>query len=184
MKYPIRLLSAAALIATNVAATATMALMATSANALPFQTRTAPTEKEFEACADILTDLEIDLTTIADVCGAAREPKALAKCIDNISSNTSLTNADALAGCARVRRPFEMAECVVSLDDEFNSTLSSQVLGYCGRSILPDSFENCVEGLYDPDTTDAMVVMDACVEVDYDAPVVFLPTFNPVNTGL
>ena len=185
MKYPSRLFaSVAALVMTNVAATATMALMADSATALPFSTRTSPTEREFEACADILMDLDMSVPTIAEACGAAQEPKALAKCIDGISSNTSITSDEALAGCVRVRRPEEMAKCVVSLDAEFDEALSSPVLGYCSRSLLPDVFENCVEGLYDPDTMDAMTLMASCVEVDYQAPQVFLPTFNPVSSGL
>lgn len=187
MKYPARLLaSVAAIVMTNVGATATIALMAPSANALipTVTTRTSPSEREFEACAGILRDLEIDLATIADACGAAQEPKALAKCIDGISTNTVITSDDALAGCVRVRRPSDMAQCVVVLDEELNATLTSEVLGYCSRSLLPASFENCVEGLYDPESTDAVMVMDACVEVDYDAPVVFLPTFNPITSEL
>lgn len=194
MKYPTRLLSsAAALLVTTVAATATMAFMATSASALklpkidfsnaPFTTRTTPTNDDFEDCAAILMGLEMNVATIADACGAAREPKALAECVSGISVNTSVTSDEALAGCVRVRRPLATADCVVVLDGELNQAMSSQVLGYCSRSLLPEIFKNCVEGLYNPDlaeTPDAMVVMNACVEVGYDAPTVFLPTFDPV----
>ena len=182
MKYPTRLLApVAALVMANVAVSATMGFMAQPANGLPFSTRTHPSEGEFESCAEALIDLEIDLNTSVDACGAAYAPKDLSKCVKRISTNTTIISDDALAGCVRVRRPIDMAKCVVSLDGEFDGTLSSQVLGYCGRSLLPRVFENCVEGIYDVDSTDPMMVMSACVEPDYDAPQVFLPTFNPVG---
>ena len=183
MKYPTRLFaSAAALFMANVAVSATLGLMAKPAHGLPFVTRTQPLDHEFEACAESLIDLEIALATTVDACGAAQEPKDLSKCVKQISNNTAITSDDALAGCVRVRRPADMAKCVVTLDSEFEGTLSAQVLGHCGRSLLPSVFENCVEGIYDADTTDPMMVMGACVEPDFDAPQVFLPTFQRVTS--
>ena len=182
MKYPVRLFAPiATLFMVNVAVSATMGLMAQPANGFPITTRTSPLEREFDACADTLIDLDIDLATTVDACGAAQAPKELSKCVKQISDIPDITSGDALAGCVRVRRPMDMAKCVVSLDDEFDGNLSSQVLGYCGRTLLPLTFENCVEGIYEPDSTDPMMVMGACVEPDYDAPQVFLPTFEAVS---
>lgn len=179
MKYPTRLFAPiATLFMVNVAVATTVGFAAQSANALPVVTQTQPLEREFEACTDTLMDLDIDLATTVDACGAAQHPKDLSKCVNNISSNTSIASDEALAGCVRVRRPVDMAKCVVTLDGEFDGDLSPQVLGYCSRSLLPTVFENCVEGVYDEDQTEAMMVMSACVEPDYDAPQVFLPTFE------
>ena len=179
MKYPTRLFApVAALFVVNVAVSTTIGFASQSANALPVITRTQPLEREFEACVDTLMDLEIDLATTVDACGAAQHPKDLSKCVKRISSNTSIIGDEALAGCVRVRRPVDMAKCVVSLDGKFNGDLSSQVLGYCSRSLLPTVFENCVEGVYDEDITDPMMVMSSCVEANYNAPQVFLPTFE------
>lgn len=163
---------------TNVAVLSSWALTSQAAISFPLRSRPEPTEAQFEECTETLLGLGIEMTTVVDTCGSAAAPKALSSCIEDISVSTLIPATDALAGCVRVRRPEEMATCVVDLDIEFVGALSSQVLGYCSRSLLPTIFKNCVQGVTSETVTDAMLVMDACGEVDYDAPEVFLPTFQ------
>ncbi|NET48344.1 MAG: hypothetical protein F6K09_06375, partial [Merismopedia sp. SIO2A8] len=177
--------SVAAIVMGQVAVLGTMSIMAPSAHSipLPFRTRNEPTSRQFDACVETLMDLDIDIPTTVDVCGAAIAPKALAHCVEDIATETSLASSDALVGCVRVRQPEQTADCVVDLDEDFDGALSGPILGYCSRSLLPTIFKNCVQGIYTEEMTDPMDVMDACVEADYDAPQVFLPTFERSGPG-
>ena len=186
--------SLAALLITNVAMAATMGFSTASAAEsnygesnygsahLSLKARTNPRSGGFESCVERLLDVGIELQNTVDACGAALDPKDLSRCVVSISNNTAIVGEEALAGCVRVRRPQEMARCVVSLDDNFDG-LSSQIMGYCGRSLRPITFRNCVEGVSDAATAEPMLIMNSCAEVDYDAPQIFLPTFEPVGSG-
>lgn len=178
MKYPTRQATALAILLLSPITVLAPIGSIKPAQAKPFATTIEPSADDFEECASTLLNLSLDAGTSVEACGAAREPQDLAACVDGISNNTSIPVNDALAGCVRVRRPLETAECVVSLDGRFEGTLSSTVLGYCGRSLLPTVFKNCVEGIHSIESMDPMMVMSACVEGDYDATQVFLPIFD------
>ncbi|MGK7891738.1 MAG: hypothetical protein AB4042_20615 [Leptolyngbyaceae cyanobacterium] len=204
---------------THVAVLSSWVFSNQAASGFPFRSRPEPTDDQFEACTATLLALGIGVPVAIDACGAAAKPEALSSCIADISENTLIPATNALAGCVRVRRPEAMATCVVALDETFVGALSSEILGYCSRSLLPTVFKNCVQGVTSEDITeaivteangtevivtetvviepseteapeteivvvetvaiDAMLIMDACVEADYDAPQVFLPTFRP-----
>ncbi|NER00052.1 MAG: hypothetical protein F6K30_25700 [Cyanothece sp. SIO2G6] len=166
-------------IITNVAVLSSWVIGNQSASGFPIRSRDEPTEQQFEACTETLLELGLEIPIAVDTCGAAAAPEAFSNCIADISNDTLIPVTDALAGCVRVRRPEQMASCVVALDENFAGTLSSEILGYCSRSLLPAVFENCVQGVTGEAVTDAMLIMDSCVEADYDAPQVFLPTFQP-----
>jgi hypothetical protein len=104
--------------------------------------------EHYEECADELLGTSLEAEETAAACAAALYPKALSSCVTVIDSETELTAEDALFGCRRVRRPHELARCVVGITEiSTEGTAPTDVLTYCRRSLLPVRFSNCVVGL-------------------------------------
>jgi hypothetical protein len=109
---------------------------------------------DYSICAGELLDREIAATQVAIACSQALIPADLSFCVTKINRLTTITAIDALSACTRVRRPVEMATCVV---DIYNRTTGSTpsviarpanaILDNCRRSLLPLKFADCVVGL-------------------------------------
>ena len=87
---------------------------------------------------------------------------------------------DALSGCRRVRRPEDLATCVVGITGvSTTGTKPLDVLTYCRRSLLPKRFSNCVVGINGQvpaySTTE---MMDNCIAAS-NRPRQVLPSFIP-----
>lgn len=102
----------------------------------------------FGDCASSLLDSGIAEDDVGVACADALEPKMLSACVTRIQGQTTIAGQDALAACYRVRRPEELASCVVDIDSNLASTdLTNLALDNCRRSLLPERFADCVVGL-------------------------------------
>ncbi|MBD1849585.1 hypothetical protein H6F87_06175 [Cyanobacteria bacterium FACHB-502] len=136
--------------------------------------------RDYEVCVNALSGLQLASTDVAAACAAALFPRSLGECVSRISGDTTITANDALSNCRRVRRPNDLATCVISISDgSSGGTVLTNVLDNCRRSLLPVRFSSCVVGLRSGisalSTDEAMV---NCI-ASSDRPRDFLPSFIP-----
>lgn len=136
--------------------------------------------RDYEACVNALSGLQLAPTDVAAACAAALFPRSLGECVSRISGDTTIAATDALSGCRRVRRPNDLATCVVDINNSSSEgTVLANVLDNCRRSLLPIRFSSCVTGLRGGlpalSTSEAM---NNCI-ASSDRPRDFLPTFIP-----
>lgn len=136
--------------------------------------------RDYNACAAELLGTGLSPEAASAACGGALYPKALSACVTSIDAGTEIAAADALTGCRQVRRPQELASCVVGINGiKTEGTKPLEVLDYCRRSLLPVRFSNCVVGLTGQipayTTTE---VMTSCIAAS-NRPRQVLPSFIP-----
>jgi hypothetical protein len=88
---------------------------------LTFNAASAIAEEEregFDICAGELNALEIPPEKTSAACADALDPEELSVCVLSIAKNTEILAEDALNSCYRVRRPLELARCVVRIDEQ------------------------------------------------------------------
>lgn len=149
---------------------------------LPSTAATIPTSyrNQYRSCAGRLLDVGISPEAAASACAAALRPTDLSKCVAKIEQQTAIASVDALATCTQVRRPNELANCVVGISRNAEEDAVGSILNYCGRSLLPERFAECVVGLRieaDFTPTDAMT---SCIDAS-DRLGAVSPTFIPEN---
>jgi hypothetical protein len=76
---------------------------------------------------------------------------------------------DALRNCRQVRRPLELATCVVNIHSMTKEPAIGEVLDGCRRSLLPERFANCVVGISNPINAPKFNIppseaMNACID--------------------
>jgi hypothetical protein len=69
----------------------------------------------FDSCIRTLQEKNIAGETASVACAEALEPEALSACTEKITEEASLPAEDALKACFRVRRPGDLATCVVDI---------------------------------------------------------------------
>lgn len=149
---------------------------------LPSTAATIPSSyrNQYRGCAGRLLSIGISSEAAASACAAALRPTDLSKCAVEIEQETAIAAEDALATCRQVRRPNELANCVVGISRNSQEEAEQNVLNYCGRSLLPERFAECVVGLRveaDFAPTDAM---ETCITAS-DPLVDVAPNFVPGN---
>lgn len=149
---------------------------------LPSTAATIPTSyrNQYRSCVGRLLDVGISPEAAASACAAALRPTDLSKCVAKIEQQTAIASQDALATCTQVRRPNELANCVVGISRNAEEDTVGSILNYCGRSLLPERFAECVVGLRieaDFTPTDAM---NSCIDAS-DRLGAVSPTFIPEN---
>jgi hypothetical protein len=102
---------------------------------------------DYRACAGQLLRAKINADAALPACAQALHPRQLSSCVVKISRETKINPVDALATCKQVRRPEELATCVVGISQNTQGEANPVVLNYCGRSLLPVRFSQCVVGL-------------------------------------
>jgi len=102
---------------------------------------------EFKTCAAELLRANISRNLAADVCAEALYPEDLSLCVLKIRAQTPIIADQALYGCQRVRRPLELASCVVDINKHTQNPDVLLALDRCRRSLLPLRFSECVIGL-------------------------------------
>lgn len=124
-------------------------------------------------------------------CAEAFKPREISGCVQKISSKTSIASEDALNTCFRVRRPMDLASCVVDIHENVipnqnnkeeqaktsttNST-SSLALDTCRRSLLPGRFSECVTAVNgSSQNASPEKAMDTCISAE-DFPRELYPT--------
>jgi hypothetical protein len=141
--------------------------------------------RDYNACVNALSGLQLASTDVAAACGAALFPRSLGECVSRIGGDTTIAAADALSGCRRVRRPNDLATCVVDISNGSNEgTVLTNVLDNCRRSLLPVRFSSCVVGLRSGlSALSTEEAMTNCI-ASSDRPRDFLPTFIPSGQEL
>ncbi|MBO9998680.1 MAG: hypothetical protein J7641_06665 [Cyanobacteria bacterium SID2] len=152
-------------------------LLAVGVLSTPVEAR-KDSQADYASCTAQLLDRNLGENLVSLACGTAFDPRALASCVANIEGNTEASAAVALDYCREVRRPREMASCVVDISSETTPSNLSIVLDSCRRSLLPDRYANCVLGVTSQSDLDTLDVMNDCIDAT-DRVEDFYPTFIP-----
>lgn len=146
---------------------------------------TIPTSyrNQFRGCAGRLLGVGISSSAAATACAGALSPRDLSRCVVRIKERTTIPVEEALSTCREVRRPNELASCVVGISRNNEEQAVPGVLNYCGRSLLPVSFAACVVGLRRESSDIAPTqALESCISAtDQLPPREFAPTFVPQN---
>jgi hypothetical protein len=99
------------------------------------------------ACTSSLIDSGVTGKQAAAACADALEPEEISACVAKIQDGTQIAAIDALQACYRVRRPADLASCVVDINGQLKETDAPLALDNCRRSLLPKHYADCTLGL-------------------------------------
>ena len=134
---------------------------------------------QFRACAGRLENAGISGEAAAVACAQALYPVDLSRCVSRIERQTAIAAEDALATCSQVREPVDVARCVVGISrNNPEAAPVPGVLSYCGRSLLPATYGECVIGLRREIEIATTQALETCISTS-DRPSEFAPTFIP-----
>ena len=133
--------------------------------AMPSTAATIPSSyrNQYRGCVGRLLSVGISPEAAASACAETLRPKDLSRCVVEIEQETAIAAVDALITCRQVRRPNELASCVVGISRNSAEDAIPSVLNYCGRSLLPERFAECVVGLRVEADFAATEAMDTCI---------------------
>lgn len=123
----------------------------------------------YRVCAAQLLKAGVTAQAAAQGCATAIRPRDLSACVARIEQRTKISPTDALASCSRARRPKELASCVVGVSLNTQEEINPAVLSYCGRSLLPITFGDCVVGLRREISLTPMQALDTCIDASETA---------------
>jgi hypothetical protein len=135
---------------------------------------------DFRLCAGRLLSVGVAAQPASQACAEAVRPSDLAGCVTGIGRQTQIAASEALASCRQARRPEELGSCVVGISRYSREAVGPEVLNYCGRSLLPVRFAQCVVGLRAEVDFAPTQAMEACIDAS-DKVSGFLPSFIPSN---
>ena len=143
---------------------------------------------QFDVCLEELTDSGVPVVDAQAGCADALYPKDLSYCVKTIADSTTIAPLDALKNCYQVRRPVEMGNCVVKIQNTvlMKSTTSTSTdttettivdmdnespimmaLNTCRASLLPDRHSQCVVALArTPEISNASEAMKTCISAE------------------
>ncbi|MBF2022767.1 MAG: hypothetical protein IGR93_22415 [Hydrococcus sp. C42_A2020_068] len=88
--------------------------------------RPAAAANEFSVCVNELIDRGVPAQQAGVACSDALIPKELSECVSKIREGTPIKPEEALTACYRVRRPVDLANCVVDIHAEVLSASTPQ----------------------------------------------------------
>jgi hypothetical protein len=133
----------------------------------------------YRACTGRLLKAGVSPEVTARACAGALYPKDIARCVTKIEGKTEISAQDALATCTQARRPVELSRCVVGISENTPGQPVPGVLDFCGRSLLPIRYAECVVGLRREINNLAPIqAMETCISAS-DRPLEFAPNFIP-----
>ena len=138
--------------------------------------------RDYESCASDLTRAKVSAAEATNACGQALKPGDLGNCVNRIADE-KVSGADALLVCRQVRRPVEAASCVVDIRRGVSDTALVDVLDSCRRSLLPQTFSDCVVGLNSQLKVGGKQAIASCLDAS-DRPRDLLPTFIPLGNEI
>lgn len=118
------------------------------------------------SCADSLIADGVNESAAAAACSDALEPRVLASCVADISSDPSIEGDAALEACYRVRRPDELASCVTTISSSLE-TESMMALDTCRRSLLPVRHAECTLELAGISEISSEEAMQSCITAEF-----------------
>jgi hypothetical protein len=130
----------------------------------PIQAITYSYRNDYRACAAQLLKVGVTPEAAAKNCATALRPRELSACVVTIRKETQITPIDALSACNQARRPEELSQCVVAISKVTQQTANPAALTYCGRSLLPISFAQCVVGLRQEIALNPTQALDTCID--------------------
>ncbi|MEH2306578.1 hypothetical protein [Nostoc sp.] len=133
---------------------------------LPNPAIAASYSNDYSNCAGRLLKVGVMAEAASQACAAALRPTDLAACVVKIDKETQIAATDALSSCRKARRPEELATCVVGVSLSTKEEANPAVLNYCGRSLLPVRFGQCVVGLRSQIDVPPAQVLDTCISAD------------------
>lgn len=140
--------------------------------------------EDYEACASGVIGAGASSEQAAEACAGALYPEDLSICVSEIAGDAGINAVDALNGCRRVRRPVDLASCVVDINSAASEgTVALNVLDFCRRSLLPLRFSACVVGLRNEISFSTAEAMTDCIAASR-RPRDVLPSFVPIDQGI
>ncbi|BDI16147.1 hypothetical protein ANSO36C_19490 [Nostoc cf. commune SO-36] len=130
---------------------------------LPNVAVAASYSNDYSVCAGRLLKVGVTPEAASLGCASALRPRDLAACVVKIENQTQIAATDALYSCGKARRPEELATCVVGASSSTQEAINPAVLDYCGRSLLPVRFGQCVVGLRSQIDLPPTQVLDTCI---------------------
>ncbi|MBW4561144.1 MAG: hypothetical protein KME32_08270 [Mojavia pulchra JT2-VF2] len=134
------------------------------ATMVPSLAVTASYSNDYRVCAAQLLRVNITPVAASQACATALRPREVSACAANINKQTQISAASALATCTQARRPEELATCVVGIGRNVKEAVNPELLNYCGRSLLPVRFAQCVVGLRSEINIALTQVLDTCID--------------------
>jgi hypothetical protein len=133
----------------------------------------------YRACTGQMLESGISPEAAARACAGALYPKDVARCVSRIESQTEIAAQAALASCTQARRPVELSRCVVGISENTPGQPVPGLLDFCGRSLLPIRYAECVVGLQrEIENLAPTQAMETCISAS-DRPLEFAPNFIP-----
>ncbi|MEA5626658.1 hypothetical protein [Nostoc sp. UHCC 0251] len=143
-----------------------LAIAGCLATILPNTAIAASYRNDYSVCAGRLLSVGVTAEAASQGCAAALRPRDLAACVVKIDKETQIAATDALSSCGKARRPEELATCVVGVSLSTKEEANPAVLDYCGRSLLPVRFGQCVVGLRSQIDFPPTQALDTCISAD------------------
>ncbi|MDZ8051185.1 MAG: hypothetical protein RMX68_018075 [Aulosira sp. ZfuVER01] len=138
---------------------------------------------DYRACAGQLLRVNINANSASQACAGALRPRDLSSCVVSISRRTQISAVDALTTCRQARRPEELASCVIGISlIPSKEPPNPAILNYCGRSLLPVRFGQCVVGLRSEIKFALNQALDTCISGS-DTVSTFTPSALPQVPG-
>ena len=122
------------------------------------------TRNDYRTCATTLLRLKVSTEETATVCSRAFKPEDLSVCVQRSVEVGNLPIVESLSACRNVRRPVEMASCVVDIRRQLSDAPALEVLDRCRASLLPERYASCVVGIDPPIKTPAIAKLTSCIE--------------------
>jgi hypothetical protein len=138
---------------------------------------------DYRACAGQLLRVNVNANAASQACAGALRPRDLSSCVVSISRQTQISAVDALNSCRQARRPEDLATCVVGISlNPSKEAANPAILNYCGRSLLPVRFGQCVVGLRSEIKFALNQALDTCISGS-DTVSTFTPSALPQVPG-
>jgi hypothetical protein len=134
------------------------------ANVLPSMAVTDSYYNDYRVCAAQLLSVGVTAQATVQGCSTALRPRDLSSCVATIKKQTQIDPADAFSPCRQARRPKELASCVAGISKNTQNQVNPDVLRYCGRSLLPVTFAQCVVGLRKEIDLAPTQALDSCID--------------------
>ncbi|MEM8544306.1 MAG: hypothetical protein AAGF66_10010 [Cyanobacteria bacterium P01_H01_bin.119] len=157
-----------------------LAIAGLAATTLPAVVQSPAQANEFERCATALTRSGVSIEEADYACANALHPVDVSSCYTKVLDDISLESGALLYACRRVRRPLELATCVVDIHRDRLNEGSTAVLENCRRSLLPVRYSQCVVGLIDASAIELSDSLSECIAGGY-RPRDISPTFIPAD---
>jgi hypothetical protein len=139
---------------------------------LPISPVHADSGNQYGVCVRELTNNGVPGEQAGSACAGALIPKELSFCVNQIKQGTQIAGLDAVKACYRVRRPVDLANCVVDIYRQV-PTVTETTTSEASATTPPDNsitaanrFESVVSGAAmnqeeTPDTL-SLMVLDSC----------------------